>query len=286
MCLSKAIHLYYPIIEGPVHVATVTLPFSTISKMIVLTSLLLLAASTSAFTAPLLTRQAMTTTTTSAHLSASPATPEELFASNGWKAVRQELDSCPVFCCANEQGKPLQYNVNAQTTMPFFYTSIQAAEVELVKAKAEFPKETAEQLGIIPFPLGNAFELMTKNQAAVIPCAIELEAAGAPKGTNPLGQQVPLFCCMEIMQESPQTGKPVLPIFMVREEAKQAMEEAIAADGIDREEAKQFDIVSLSLSRAVEMLATNVEEAPSFQILPPRSSMAYIKKYLDNDVNE
>lgn len=223
------------------------------------------------------------TRTTSTALSASSSTPEELFASQGWKAVRQELDTCPVFCCANEQGKPLQYNVNDETRMPFFYTSVQAAEVELVKAKAEFPKETAERLGIIPFPLGNAFELMAKNQAAVIPCAIELEAAGAPKGTNPLGQQVPLFCCMDIMQESPQTGKPVLPIFMVREEAKQAMEEAIAGD---RTGTEQFEIVSLSLARAVEMLATNVEAAPSFQFLPPRTSIEYIQKYLKDDSSE
>ncbi|CAB9497003.1 expressed unknown protein [Seminavis robusta] len=209
-------------------------------------------------------------------LLASPSTPEEMFASQGWKPIRAELDTLPVFCVANEKGQPLQYNVNDETTMPFFYCDVKAAQEELVKAKADLPADKSLGLGIIPFPLGNAFELMASNQAAVIPSADSLEAAGAPKGVNPLGQQIPLFCCMDIMQESPNTGKPVLPIFMVHKEAKEAMEQAVAVDG-----GEGFEIVSLSLPRAVEMLASN-EDAPSFHFLPPRDSIDYIQNYLEN----
>lgn len=206
-----------------------------------------------------------------------PTTPQEMFSSEGWAPIKKELDSLPIFCCANEKGQPLQYNVNAEATMPFFYCDLKSAEEELVKAKNELPEELSQGLGIIPFPLGNAFELMANNQAAIIPSPDAIEAAGAPPGTNPMGQQVPLFCCMDIMQETPE-GKTVLPLFMVKEEAERAMMEAVQTDGGNPEE---FEIVSLSLPRAVELLAT-VPDAPSFHFLPPRASIEYIQRYLEN----
>ena len=83
---------------------------------------------------------------------------------------------------------------------------------------------------------------------------------------------------MEIMQESPE-GTPVLPLFMVHSEAKAAVAEAIKADGGDPE---KFELVSLSLHRAVELLAT-VPDTPAFHFLPPKESIEYIEKYLQDN---
>ena len=185
----------------------------------------------------------------------------------------------PIFCCANEKGQPLQYNVNDEVKMPFFYCDVQAAEDELRKAQKEMKSDIAKGLGIIPFPLGSAFELMARNQAIVIPSLEALTAAGAPHGVDPLGQQVPLFACMDIMQENDE-GAAVLPIFMVHGEAQKAMEEALQADDVSNDAGEEFQIVSVSLPRAVELLATNADDAPAFRFLPPRSSIDYIQKYL------
>ena len=226
---------------------------------------------------------------------ANPTTPEQMFASEGWQPIKAELDSLPIFCVANEQGQPLQYRVNDETTMPFFYCDAGAAQDELTKARAETQEDVAAKLGIIPFPLGQAFELMAQNRAAIIPSAVALEQAGAPAGTNPLGQQVPLFCCMEVMQARPSDGKPVLPIFMDHTQATAAMQEALATDGPNNNNnnnnnssggdgtPSEFEIVSLSLPRAVELLATNAEDAPSFHFLPSPASMEYIQTYLEED---
>ena len=231
------------------------------------------------FLSPLSSSTAITTALLMSSNNDSPTTPQEMFASAGWQPIKAELDTLPIFCCANEKGQPLQYRVNDDTTMPFFYCHVQAAEAELSKARAELPDDVASKLGIIPFPLGQAFELMAQNQAAIIPSAAALEKAGAPAGTNPLGQQVPLFCCMDIMQARPSDGQPVLPIFMEYDQAHAAMKEALEADGGDP---KDFEVVSLSLPRAVELLATN-EDAPSFHFLPSPDSIEYIQTYLDND---
>jgi len=265
------------------------------TKMVSIPSLLLLVLAlgvplvTSAFQATSPKPQQQYTHHTALHMSSSPpsgpATPEEMFASAGWQPIKEELDTLPIFCCANKKGQPLQYNVNDETTMPFFYTDAKDAEAELTKAKAELSKEVADGLGIIPFPMGTAFELMAQNKAAIIPSVDALKAAGAPSNVEPLGQQVPLFCCMDIMQESPKSGKPVLPIFMVHAEAMAAMKEAVSRDGPTAGQAvvEDFEVVSLSLPRAVEILATNGQNAPKFHFLPPKESISYIQTYLEKE---
>ena len=57
-------------------------------------------------------------------------------------------------------------------------------------------------------------------------------AASAPKGASPLGQELPLFACMEMAVQG-DDGKPVLPLFLDRAEAQQAVEDAMAADAGD-----------------------------------------------------
>ena len=74
--------------------------------------------------------------------------------------------------------------------------------------------------------------------------------------------------------------------FMDYQQATDAMQEALDTDGDGSSNDNMFDIVSLSLPRAVEILATNPVDAPSFHFLPSPKSMHYIQKYLENDDND
>mmetsp|Transcript_45624 Transcript_45624/g.68833 ORF Transcript_45624/g.68833 Transcript_45624/m.68833 type:complete len:244 (+) Transcript_45624:57-788(+) len=200
----------------------------------------------------------------------------ELFSSEGWKPIEEELDTVPIFTCANEKGQPLQYSVDVNDEsfpVPFFYTDVGDALEELEKAREE--TKMGDKLDIIPFPLGKAFQLWATDKAVLVPSKTAIQQAGAPPGANPLGQQVPLFACMDIMQEG-EDGKPVLPLFFVLEEANIAVKEATEADGGS---ADDFEVVSLSLPRAVELLA-GVAEGPAFQFIPPQSSIKHIQDYL------
>jgi len=209
---------------------------------------------------------------------------EELFESAGWDVIESELDELPVFTCANSKGQPLQYNVNG-IVLPFFYCDVNAAKVELNKAKDETEGQMKDTIDLIPYPLGKAFKLAALDKAVIIPSEDAIAKAGAPPGTNPLGQQVPLFACMDIMQTKNDGKTPALPLFMSYDEAKDAMEEAIKYDGGDSN-VKDFEIVCVSLERAVELLATmpsegnSQETRPSFQFLAPQSSFDHIKNYL------
>lgn len=63
-----------------------------------------------------------------------------------------------------------------------------------------------------------------------MPTAAAVAAAGAPPGTNPLGQPVTLFACTDIMRQR-EDGSAVLPLFFAYDEAQEAVAGAIAADG-------------------------------------------------------
>uniref|UniRef100_A0A7S2HSG9 Uncharacterized protein n=1 Tax=Helicotheca tamesis TaxID=374047 RepID=A0A7S2HSG9_9STRA len=202
----------------------------------------------------------------------------DLFGSEGWKPIEKELDTVPIFTCANEKGHPLQYSVEVNDDsfpVPFFYCDVGDALEELTKARKE--TEMGDELDIIPFPLGKAFQLWATDKAVIIPSKDAIMQAGAPPGSNPLGQHVPLFACMDIMQEG-EDGKPVLPLFFVLDEANTAVEEATQADGGSPED---FEVVSLSLPRAVELLA-GAAEGPAFQFIPPKASIQHIEDYLSS----
>ena len=159
--------------------------------------------------------------------------------------------------------------------VPFFYCDVEDAKTELDKSKEN---TGLDGLDLIPFPLGVAFEMWAKDEAVIVPNKEAILQAGAPPGTNPVGQQVPLFACMDIMQQS-EDGKALLPLFMVLEEANAAVSQAVEMDGGTADE---FEVVSLSLQRAVEQLAT-VPNTPAFQFIPPKSSVDYIQKYLSSN---
>jgi hypothetical protein len=212
-------------------------------------------------------------------ISSTPADSDstDLFTSEGWKPIEADLNKLPIFTVANQEGKPLAYTVETKGnsyTAPFFYIDIDDALEELQKAK---DSTGLEGLDLVPYPMGQAFQLWASDQAIIVPNKEAILQAGAPEGTDPIGQQVPLFACMDIMQET-EDGRSLLPLFMVLEDANLAMEQALEADGGTKED---FEVVSLSLSRAVEMLAT-VPETPAFQFIPPSSSVKYIQEYLSS----
>eukprot|EP00526_Cylindrotheca_closterium_P017935 CAMPEP_0113630164 /NCGR_PEP_ID=MMETSP0017_2-20120614/15668_1 /TAXON_ID=2856 /ORGANISM="Cylindrotheca closterium" /LENGTH=303 /DNA_ID=CAMNT_0000540609 /DNA_START=50 /DNA_END=961 /DNA_ORIENTATION=+ /assembly_acc=CAM_ASM_000147 len=241
-----------------------------------------------------------------------PATSVELFESESWKIIKKDLDQVPIFCVANKEGKPVAYSITVKKTkegsdtdkedeepitfqVPFFYTDVEDAKTELKKAKETTAnKDVADEMDLIPFPLGSAFQMWSKDQAVIVPSGKAVQQAGAPPGTNPIGQSVPLFACMEIMQEmevpddtdtadSKEEGKtkmvPVLPLFMVLEECNAAVDQAVEMDG---GKADQFEVVSLSLTRAVEQLASQASGFPGFQLIPPQASIEYINNYLSS----
>ena len=208
---------------------------------------------------------------------------EALFDSEGWKAIQVDLDRVPVFTVATQEGHPLAYTVEIKGTtfnVPCFYCDVAAALFELEQAKSNWDEKTAETSGedldIVPFPLGKAFELWATDQAVIVPSKQSILQAGAPPGTNPIGQQVPMFACMEIMEQDEDGGGAKLPVFMSLDDANAAVKEAVDADGGKVED---FDVACLSLSGCVEQLAT-VPETPAFHFIPPSNSMKYIQDYL------
>lgn len=201
---------------------------------------------------------------------------QDLFEMEGWEAIQSDLDRVPIFTVATPEGNPLAYQVTINTdqpyTVPFFYCDVGDALRELEGAKNN---TTMEGLDIVPFPLGKAFQLWCKDEAVIVPSKQAVMQAGAPPGTNPVGQQVPMFACLEIMEEN-EDGTGVLPLFMSLEDANAAVKEAVAEDG---GRAEDLEVVCLSLSGAVEQLAT-IPETPGFHFIPPSTSMKYISEYL------
>ncbi len=112
-------------------------------------------------------------------LRTAPSSVEELISMpETWGPIKKELDHVPVFSCANDQGQPLQYTLGGKA-VAFFFCDVGAAKDELEKAKTE---TKIESLSILPFPLGEIFEMGAKNMAVIIPSSNALESAGAPQG--------------------------------------------------------------------------------------------------------
>lgn len=220
-------------------------------------------------------RPSLSSTTTS-NQDATPSDPEALFEMEGWKNIADDLHQFPLFAVAASEGIPIAYHVtlNEETTynIPFFFCNVDEALQELDHAK-QINQNSDMQL--IPFPLGTAFRLWCTDQAVIVPSLASIRQAGAPPGTNPIGQTVPMWACLEISEEM-EDGKPRLPIFMDLEDANAAVMEAVGADGGKLDD---FEVVCLSLSGAIEQLATVPEKSPSFHFIPPSSSMKYIEEY-------
>ena len=204
--------------------------------------------------------------------------PNELFDTPGWAMIKEELDEVPVFSIANADGLPIKYTINKDDTsfeIPLFYTHASDALVELKKAKENKPLLQSPGMDISPYPLGDIFELWANDAALIVPNKKSIMQAGAPPTAIALGQQVPLFACMEIAQEN-ESGKLVLPLFFELEDANDAVSQAVSSDGGKMED---FEVVGLNLPEAVSLLA-NAREEQSFQFVPPASSLKHIRDYL------
>jgi len=188
-----------------------------------------------------------------------------------WPSVKRVLDELPVFTCANAQGQPLQYERGGQP-LALFYSCIEACREELKLAKEEWPNL---ELDIVPIGLGEAFRLHREGAGVLIPAKDAVVAAGAPPEAPPMGQEMPLFACMEMAREGP-NGTPQLPLFLSHAEAKAAIDDAVAADG----GGATLDLVCLSLNKALEQLVTQDEQA--FAFVAPEASLAHIRSYLEN----
>lgn len=226
--------------------------------------------------------QGFAMTTTLRRTSRLRSSNSDLFESPGWGAIRKELDQVPVFACANAEGQPLKYKVElgkkgedrkTSFEVPLFYTHVEDALVELENARKNTP---LPGMDIAPYQLGTIFQLWASNQAVIVPSRKAIVQAGAPPTANPMGQNVPLFACMEIAQEN-EDGKPVLPLFLELEDANEAVSQAISFDGGNAED---LEIVGLSLPEAVQMLANANDDARAFQFVPPSSSLKHIRDYL------
>ena len=114
------------------------------------------------------------------------------------------------------------------------------------------------------------------HDSIIVPSKKSIIQAGAPPNANPMGQQVPLFACMEIAQEN-ENGKPILPLFLELDDANNAVTQAVSLDGGKEED---FEVVGLNLPEAVNLLANAKEEATAFQFIPPTSSLDHIRDYL------
>jgi hypothetical protein len=201
-----------------------------------------------------------------------------LFDTEGWRIIQKDLDQVPVFTCANQDGDPLAYNIRIKEntfTVPFFYCDAEEAQRELdTILREEDQSVLVDTFNVIAFPLGKAFQMWSQDQAVILPSVKALQQAGAPPGCSPIGQQVPLFACMDIMQ-SDDSGA-FLPLFFDCDEAKDAIASAVAVDGGN---VQDFEVVTLSLPKAVELLST-VPDTPSFQFIPPQTSLQYIQENL------
>mmetsp|Transcript_15675 Transcript_15675/g.27238 ORF Transcript_15675/g.27238 Transcript_15675/m.27238 type:complete len:279 (+) Transcript_15675:184-1020(+) len=204
------------------------------------------------------------------------ANRDSLFEMDGWKNIADDLDKVPLFSVATAEGIPVAYQVTLNDdktfSVPFFFCDVDEALGELETAKSI---NSNPEMRLVPFPLGTAFKLWCTDKAVIVPSKASIAQAGAPPGTSPIGQKVPMWACLDISEQL-DDGKPRLPIFMDLNDANEAVREAVGADG---GKVDDFEVVCLSLSGAIEQLATVPEESPSFHFIPPTSSMKYVEKY-------
>ncbi len=207
----------------------------------------------------------------------------QMFQSEGWKNIADDLSRFPLFSIATSEGNPVAYQITVGKEktydIPFFYCDVTEALAELEKAQGNSAKATdGRNLQLIPFPLEQAFKLWCDDKAVIIPSKASILQAGAPAGTNPIGQRVPMWACLEISEEQEGGLPPKLPIFMALDDANAAVMEAV---GGDRDKADDFEVVCLSLDGAIEQLVNVPEESPSFHFIPPSKSMTYIEENIE-----
>lgn len=204
------------------------------------------------------------------------AAGEEIFGNPGWAVVAQELDKLPAFTVSNEQGQPLQYEIEPGKPVGMFHANIIDAKKELADARTQYPDLG---LDLIPVGLGNAYKLSCEGKALLIPDSREQASAKGPNGEAFPADALPLFGCLELSQQG-ENGEPCMPLFMTAQDAQDAIAQASAYEEQQTGEKPDLKIMVLSLERAVELLITVKGDTPSFRFVPPTSSLLFIQNYL------
>lgn len=192
---------------------------------------------------------------------------------DGWANLQAVLDKLPVFSVANSEGQPLQYQVG-QKSLALFYADVEAAKAQLTAAQDQNP-ELMKGCDLVPVGLGNAFKLSCDGKAMIVPGLAELRAAGAPEDAQPLGQELPLFACMEMSREGDEAALqegPVVPLFMSHADCAAAVAEATDVS---------VDISGLSLASVVEQLSGS---SGAFSFVAPSASLQHVHSYVGQGV--
>lgn len=103
---------------------------------------------------------------------------------------------------ANSEEQPLQYQVG-ERKLAVFYADVRVATKEYIAARDRADGGETALVGcdIIQIGLGAAYKLSVGGTAMIVPGMAELQAAGAPEDAQPMGQELPLFACMEMKLE-------------------------------------------------------------------------------------
>jgi len=201
------------------------------------------------------------------------ATP--ITASPRWPTISSLLDALPVFALANGEGKPLQYEVNGKP-MAIFYADVLVAKTEYEGARDQLEDPECD---MVPVSLGVAYKLASEGKATIVPGMKELTAAGMPAGLPALGQELPLFACMQMTKETDDGGS-VLPVFMSVEDCESAVKQARETN-----DDPYLEIAGLSLPGVIEHLASMDEgKPPPFEFIPPSSSTTHLSSYVGKGV--
>ena len=197
------------------------------------------------------------------------------FEGAGWPPLQARLDKLPMFTVANNEGQPLQYEVGGKP-LAVFYADVDAAKKELAQSLSQFPELCCD---LIPVGLGSAYKLTCEGKAMVVPGVADLVAAGAPEDAQPMGQELPLFACMEMSQDG-ESG-PVLPLFVSHADCAAAVKQATDTESPDA----PLEISCLSLPSVVERLASVTDPSSGgFEFMAPDASLQHIQGYLGQGV--
>ena len=180
-----------------------------------------------------------------------------------WPKIQSLLDDAlPVFTVANSEGKPLQFQVGGEP-MAIFYADVDAAKSATETASAQIDCD------MVPVGLGAAYSMACEGKATVVPGVAELTAAGMPAGVSPVGQELPLYACLQMSKET-EAGDSVMPVFMSVQDCEAALKDAREAD-------PGLEIVPLSLPGIVKHLSALEDDKPAFEFVAPASSREHIK---------
>ena len=179
--------------------------------------------------------------------------------------LQSSLNNVPLFAVGNEEGKPLQYQV-AGKSMAIFYADVAAAKKQLTAALDQNPN-----YDLVPVGLGSAVKLSCDGKAMVVPGLAELVAAGAPEDAQPMGQELPLFGCMEMARQN-EDGTAFVPLFLSHSDCAAAVKEA----------SEPGPIVPLSLQGTLDQL--NDPASGSFTFEPPSASIIHVESYVGKGI--